>query len=80
MDSEESMESDESQDSIEIKAPLKPKQRNINQGLFAGPGVLAAGKERCKQCIEPADDLFKCNKNTQHLKCDDCKKLFPERN
>ena len=50
------------------------------KALFKGRGVLPAGKEECKQCKEMSEDMFLCKKDTNHLRCENCKLLFPERN
>jgi len=50
------------------------------KGLFKDAGVVPIRHDVCKNCNNPSDDLFKCNEKTIHLKCTNCKQLFPERN
>jgi hypothetical protein len=62
--------------------PIKPAPPKLAlQPLFKGAGVLPVklGKKQCKNCLEASEDLFKCGKDTEHLKCTNCDKLFPQR-
>jgi hypothetical protein len=53
--------------------------RAVGGNLFKDKGVIPARSDLCKNCKEASDDLFKCDRNTKHLKCTNCQLLFPER-
>ena len=59
----------------------KKHQRGRGGGaaLFSGRGVLPIQEIHCYNCVDPYQDGFKCNEKTDHRKCTNCLRYFPER-
>ncbi|KAL4503246.1 hypothetical protein ABPG72_000852 [Tetrahymena utriculariae] len=62
----------------EIKpAPQKPQQSAQNKNSVGGKKNNLDVCRECKKARE--DDGFQCDENTKHVKCNACKKEFPDR-